>query len=270
MQQYQALPISIDGRLVLKLPGAPQPSGGGETFADSLRRRREEFRRISDYEVKVIAVLDALNTPAGLGNVVLSEIPTTKQILIVPALPQLQRRVTAAAIPDVARDANAANTIDDDGRSGSGQGANVLIAFSPGAGKVCSSTGATDITVANRDEDILLHELVHALRDTQGRRTNKAVANRLDNVEEFYAILLTNIALSTDPARRLRKDHQTGAALEGEAATSAGFLKEAPHRKMVGDFCLLDSPALARKIAPLRLPFNPIGEFLDNTKKYLN
>jgi hypothetical protein len=59
-------------------------------------------------------------------------------------------------------------------------------------------------------EEILLHELVHALRIMKGLRSVKPLPERngykFDNVEEFYAIQITNM-FSSENGLKLRKDH---------------------------------------------------------------
>ena len=128
-----------------------------------------------------------------------------------------------------------------------------------------------------RPDEVLLHELVHALRDLQCRRDNMAyrgsgnVEFRYGNREEFLAILVTNIYMSEKKRGPLRGawmlDPAGGNLLSGEAATSEGFLKSSWRLREVS-VLYKEETQLFKGIGSADTSFNPIREYIDHPDKW--
>jgi hypothetical protein len=110
--------------------------------------------------------------------------------------------------------------------------------------------GSPDVT--------LLHELVHAVRPAVGRKLmDQPTQDGWTNLEEFFAVVVENIYRSERGDKTLRGgwDHSR---LGGEAATSAGFLKDKTVRARIEE--ALKREDLARKLARLsEIAFNPFA-----------
>ena len=109
---------------------------------------------------------------------------------------------------------------------------------------------------ASRDA-ILFHELCHSVHQMTGRCMDGwAMANGYDNLEEFWAILVTNIYLS-ERRQTLRGDHQGFLPLDYRLQDSRAFLAWAP--VTIRAVCL-SAPAFTRSLAHVPAAFNPIRE----------
>jgi hypothetical protein len=112
------------------------------------------------------------------------------------------------------------------------------------------NVGSADVT--------LLHELVHAVRPAVGRKLmDQETQEGWTNLEEFFAVVVENVYRSERGDKVLRGgwDHSR---LDGEAATSAGFLKDKTQRARVED--TMKREDLARRLARLpEIPFNPFA-----------
>jgi hypothetical protein len=137
-----------------------------------------------------------------------------------------------------------------------------------GSGSCCYDPGATS-------EEILFHEFVHAVRqieESTSREKLKGGLSGYENVEEFYAVVLTNIFTSdpTNPrskGRQLRADHSGFGTLNGTFSTSYGFFQSSRQAaRLVRGFCSRHS-AWANDLLGVRAPFNPIAAYLTDPKK---
>jgi len=101
---------------------------------------------------------------------------------------------------------------------GTGEGSDVQIGFSVNAG---SSTGP-----GSQPDELLCHELVHALRMTQGKFNPIPTddKNEYDNEEDFLAVVTTNVYMSANNKLELRADHNDFTVLKPPLNTSDGFL----------------------------------------------
>jgi hypothetical protein len=136
----------------------------------------------------------------------------------------------AQAKPKNPRDANIAGTTwtedKSDQRKGfptvtaTGRGSDVDVPFNPWLfnGKSCG----TDIPT-NRADCVLVHELMHCLASLSGKFAFYHAAPRaFDNLEEFTAIVITNIYLSETGAQRLVGGHH-GEILPAELVPGKAF-----------------------------------------------
>jgi hypothetical protein len=127
-------------------------------------------------------------------------------------------------------------------------------------------------------DDILVHELVHSLREMRGQLN--CIPTRTtgyDNQEEYFAILLQNIYASEKGLTILRRNHHGFAPMQKSLSTSETFLgkgqrplstEQLENRQLVTRLtneCL----TLCRNIVShVRAAFNPISEYLRNSSAY--
>jgi hypothetical protein len=117
-------------------------------------------------------------------------------------------------------------------------------------------------------DEVLLHELVHSLRDMEGHANPvPTTGTNLDyeNIEEFLAVLVTNVYASErdGPLAKLRFSHGN-ATLPASQQTSAGFLAEANNLRLVRTLASQEAD-LFSSLANVRMaPFNPIAEYWNN------
>jgi hypothetical protein len=89
---------------------------------------------------------------------------------------------------------------------GTGRGSNVTVFFTPVPGP--SVAMGTKGLFGEANDDLLLHELIHAIRVMQGRDNPIPTDDHLyDNQEEWLAILITNIYMSEKDDWPLRAHH---------------------------------------------------------------
>jgi hypothetical protein len=143
---------------------------------------------------------------------------------------------------------------------GTGEGANSEIYFTAGRLR----PGGPGY---NSDE-ILFHELVHAVRDTQGASTSGfKMGNDYDNAEEFAAVVTTNVYMSEKKQTKMRANHG-----RGELANPEKFL-DSPQVPAPGARGLLSLyrqrlPRLFNALAAISAQdaaFNPFRQLAEET-----
>jgi hypothetical protein len=150
-------------------------------------------------------------------------------------------------------------------RIGTGIGSDCEIRFSPemwGYGGSCGTGGQPGA----RPGEILFHEMVHAYRQMAGHSFSLptiGTRRRYDNVEEFIAILLTNL-FATDSTNhmasgKLRASHWGFDALAAPQAHQWSFNKA---NRTILDALLLEEPILVAAIKDAPCSFHPIKEYL--------
>jgi hypothetical protein len=123
-------------------------------------------------------------------------------------------------------------------------------------------------------DEVLLHELVHSLREMEGHLNQIPTCGKdtaYENQEEFLAILITNLYVSEryGPHIPLRFGHGLGATLPADQRTSDGFLKDADNLLWVRFLASKEPDLFASLATVVQAPFNPIAEFWNNrTSKY--
>jgi hypothetical protein len=141
-----------------------------------------------------------------------------------------------------------------------GGGSDVVIYFTPGANgdKSCASGAGT---CAGNPDQILLHEMVHALRDMQGVSNPVPTKLRYKNEEEFLAIVVTNVYISKAKGNKfLRPDYLRVGPLEAPWNTSDGFLKD-PENKEILDYYAKFWQPIFGQLGNVRTDFNPFSKF---------
>ena len=152
----------------------------------------------------------------------------------------------------------------DPDRLGSGSGSNVCVYFT-------SQDHLKELTSpGGRPDEVLLHELVHALRMAQGRSLCLFMPDNYDTIEEFYAILIANIYRSECGYRTLRASHfgKTNLAETDDGRFYAAYKdKIDPFVTQMATVCRRSLPfvvALTRFAALLRPPAVPEGSRCGN------
>ena len=114
--------------------------------------------------------------------------------------------------------------------------------------------------------DNLFHELIHAERRLKGiRDRTRTLTPAYNCVEEFAAVLFTNIAISEkEPLRVLRYSETTFTAMPPQYRTSKGYLNSAEHVDLIKKIQSQDF-SLFRRVAdfPAPNPFNPVRRFFE-------
>jgi hypothetical protein len=105
-----------------------------------------------------------------------------------------------------------------------GGGSDVLVYFTPsewgGGESACSGPGTSWPA-----DQVLFHELVHALRDMQGLSNPVPTANTSYlNEEEFLAIVVEGVYVSAKGGTKFRANHSDDSVLWSPLDTSKGFV----------------------------------------------
>jgi hypothetical protein len=226
VKQY-AQTIFIDG-------AAPSPLPNGQVFTPDVTQAQH-------YETQVSSILDIIGGSLS-GQVVMREVRgggLGKNLRIVPmpgkdarAVPSNPGAATPfnqplrfpgdlPATPQVEKAGQVRTGADGRPILGSGEGANVTIQYHP-------LTWLEDTLRTGRvgnllPDDVLLHELVHALRMMHGMVQTLDMGNtdhtaKYGNTEEFYAVLIANIYISERNAKEGR-----GQALRGNVGPVSQF-----------------------------------------------
>jgi len=106
---------------------------------------------------------------------------------------------------------------------GTGGGSNAVVWFSSGRWNPKHPIKSTGY----QPDEILYHELVHASRQMRGVMNWMRVNNGYNNLEEYIAIILTNIYLSEKGQTKFVRDHEGGPVLQGAEADN--FLHNSQH-----------------------------------------
>jgi hypothetical protein len=162
------------------------------------------------------------------------------------------------------------NTDDDDERYvthnpdnvAEGGGSNVELYFTPsewGGGKSpCSGPGSSWPA-----DQVLVHELVHALRDMQGLTNPVPTTNTSYlNEEEFLAIVVEDVYISAKGGTKFRANHFDDSVLWSPLDTSKGFVEYQDNGKVLDYYASMWQPFFGQ-LANLTQPkFNPFREVI--------
>jgi hypothetical protein len=133
---------------------------------------------------------------------------------------------------------------------GTGTGSSVDI-FYPQANPLGLSY-STDET----DDEILLHELVHALRTVSGVRHRKHVLGGYRNQEEFLAVLVANMYRSEKHRGLMDYDEDP---ISAKRFLHTVFLNPTEIIRRLRD----ENPALFAALLGVKAPFNPVKQYFD-------
>jgi hypothetical protein len=151
------------------------------------------------------------------------------------------------------------------GYKGSGDGSDATIYFSSDIYNPQSNceTGV----IATAADEILFHEMIHALREMQAVRNavpTEDSVRKYDNEEEFLAIVATNVYISASGGIKLRADHDGHFELKPPLNTSAGFLTDPGNLKLMKLHRLMWAPTFLALAHVITAKFNPFRELDDN------
>jgi len=142
---------------------------------------------------------------------------------------------------------------------GTGAGSNVTIKFTP---HIYGAAGCFKGYYGSLADEVLLHEMVHALRSMQGRLNAVPTGDSFTgymNEEEFLAIVAANVYISAKGSPQLRADHSGHSPLRSPLDTSAGFLTDAGNLKLMNIHRLLWTDTF-NALSKVTAKFNPFRE----------
>jgi len=119
-------------------------------------------------------------------------------------------------------------------------------------------------------DEVLFHELSHALRGILSPRHPDELTGglkRYGSVEEFYAVVLTNIYISdatNGHSSGLRADHNHGFPLEKELSGSFTFYESSPQTFPLINQLVKENLDFCRKLAAIKASFNPLAAYFQN------
>ena len=146
---------------------------------------------------------------------------------------------------------------------GTGMGSPSTVFYTPGTwtpgDRLMNKKYSPDAPGARPDE-VLFHELVHAVRQGHGERDRTPMKDDFDRVDEFHAIMICNMYCS-ERARPLRRNHHGNKTMDTKFSSDA-FVFYAWYSELVSKF-VSDLPDLSRELKAVRCPFNPIREHFD-------
>lgn len=150
-----------------------------------------------------------------------------------------------------------------------------MVRFSPV--RECSPCGAAirKRRPASGPHEVLFHELVHSLRRVSGKMRGWGLPNGggltgYGNIEEFIAVLVTNIYISdvtNSDKSGLREDWYGHGTLESKLADSYRFFRLGTKAfNLIATFCD-DNPGFTKMLAKVRAKFNPIAAYYENRRR---
>ncbi|VTZ27315.1 conserved hypothetical protein [Methylocella tundrae] len=151
-------------------------------------------------------------------------------------------------------------------RVGAGGGANSIIRYTP---EMWGPGGAAKSKAPGDDPDeIIFHELIHASRQMRGVQENKKVDRGYDDVEEYLAVVISNIYMSEKGKTVLLGDHGDATLRHPEK-----FLDNVQHVDVTPRQLLLNfktaQPDFFRDLANIGrgvAAFNPVRQFDEELK----
>jgi hypothetical protein len=151
--------------------------------------------------------------------------------------------------------------------TGTGVGSAVTLKYTPSiyGQSWCYPEG----TYGSKSDEVLFHEMVHALRYMQGKYNQIPTGDPFHGYkdeEEFLAITATNVYMSAKGVDNdgLRGGHDGHYALQPPLNTSAGFLADPTNRKLMNIYRLLWADAFFGLAGVSQAQFNPFRALMLN------
>jgi hypothetical protein len=142
-----------------------------------------------------------------------------------------------------------------------GGGSDDSIFFTPGHGGNDKSCARGSGICASQDDEILLHEMVHALRDMQGASNRVPTTWRYKDEEEFLAVTVANVYISKKKGNKLlRPDYRSVGPLPPPLNTSDGFLRDDENRSILEYYARVWQPVFGQ-LGDVETAFNPFRPF---------
>lgn len=147
-------------------------------------------------------------------------------------------------------------------KAAQGGGSNALVFFTPGewGGK----SGCFAGTAGAAPDDVLLHEMVHALRIMQGLYNPVPTRNTsYTNEEEFLAIEVGNVYISANNKTHLVAGHSSHQTLWNPLNTSKGFADDRENSKLLSHYFFEWRPVFLELAHLKTARFNPFREWFN-------
>jgi hypothetical protein len=246
--QYKNYPIYIDGSSVW-----------GEIKEAVFSKSKDT----TGYETAVTSILETITNRAnGIGQKLFNALPADKNIVIVPYNDQelIKKYGKCNALAAGAT---------------SFERGEARVRFTPEswkAGGQCALDNAPGIGIA--EDEVLLHELLHAYRKVRGtfnRMPLNTPGMSYENLEEYFAIVVSNIYMSENGKLNFRKDHAGFEALPANSATSDKFIEDKENHKWVSYLWNIEQPfSLFVAGSPAKFnPFRAYKNWLDNKHRIM-
>ena len=149
---------------------------------------------------------------------------------------------------------------------GLGGGSDSVIHFSSSTWFSYVHTHKGHTSGAHPDE-ILLHEMVHSLRQMIGKSEQKSLDHMFDTEEEFFAVVVADIyASELKRTADIRSDHHGFDRIADNLDTSAEFLPKvdpADYKYRLVQKMVKQEPHLCHALAQVPAAFNPIRRYFD-------
>jgi hypothetical protein len=143
---------------------------------------------------------------------------------------------------------------------GTGLGSGSDLEFSPESWGP-SRTSCYQGEYGSLPDEVLFHEMIHALRNLQGVRNPWPTEDKdYGNEEEFLAIVATNVYISAKGGTQLRANADGHWPLKAPLNTSAGFLTDARNLKILKRYQLIWQPTFGQLSHAVTAVFNPFRE----------
>jgi hypothetical protein len=259
-QKYKSYPIEIDGSSLPSFIQRMALQGLDALFLNALHLDPKSLPNTDlIFEDGVKKLLGQIEGRSKTGTILLDALPAGKKLRIVPYLP---------------------------GYTGTGAVCNAQSMWADGrieidpftwmpVTRACTVPSQLNGTSGTRADEVLMHEMVHSVRTLNGRNLkggatalNVGKYQNYGDTEEFIAILITNISISEQGIKNLRRDHNGAGMLPVEWSTSAGFLSDATNRKWVEHFYWNEPMAMTiATTLPASVQFNPFRQVYLETQK---
>ena len=150
-----------------------------------------------------------------------------------------------------------------------------MVRFTPASGRSPCGEEVRKKRPASLPHEVLFHELVHSLRRMSGKMRGwnlrgKGSISAQGNIEEFIAIMVTNIFISdvTNHYKTgLRDDWSSHSPLDPALAESFRFFALGTRAfNLIATFCD-DNPGFTKMLSKVRAHFNPIAAYYRNRQK---
>jgi NleD-like pathogen effector protein (putative zinc metallopeptidase) len=150
-----------------------------------------------------------------------------------------------------------------------------IVRFTPASGRSPCGAEIRKKRPATLPHEVLFHELVHSLRRISGKMKSwnlwgSGTLQPQGNVEEFIAIMVTNIFISdvTNHYKTgLRNDWTSHSPLDPSLAESYRFFALGTKAfNLIATFCD-DNPGFTQMLSKARAHFNPVAAYYKNRRK---
>jgi hypothetical protein len=231
-----------------------QTWGNGKIrYSGSYNNILTEPAEIATYEDQIVLIMEMiLRTQSG--RILVGAIGRTARIMLI--IPDAGTEINAATNWTSAKQAFPANLTFTD--------PSTQQPFTTTSGGSCTIIELTPSNYSHRDGVVssadtgLFHEMCHGLHVMLGISQAYLPLDDFDNIDEFWAITLTNIYLSEKNYPALRRDHHGRQQLHPSLCTSEAFLQRfADPMKQICDA----APDFTREVAQIPAKFNPIRAY---------